>query len=103
MYFSLSLLACGSSSVHPLKRYEEWFPGVDYVDWCGVSLFQQPYDCPPGALDNCSMPFADAFATYCSGLGLPVMIAESTPFGGAALTWQLCLCIIPFSLQGLWQ
>ena len=23
----------------------DWFPGEDYVDWCGVSLFQQPYSC----------------------------------------------------------
>jgi hypothetical protein len=26
-------------------RYDEWFPGREYVDMCGVSIFQQPYHC----------------------------------------------------------
>ena len=61
--------------------YDAWFPGADVVDWCGVSLFQQPYYC--GTQSNCtSMYYADKFANYCSERRLPLMIAESTPFGG---------------------
>jgi hypothetical protein len=26
-------------------RYDEWFPGRDFIDMCGVSIFQQPYHC----------------------------------------------------------
>jgi hypothetical protein len=24
---------------------EAWYPGDSYVDWCGISLFQQPFEC----------------------------------------------------------
>jgi hypothetical protein len=58
-----------------------WFPGADVVDWCGVSLFQQPYYC--GGSTNCpSMRYADEFAALCASMGVPLMVAESTPFGG---------------------
>lgn len=55
--------------------YDSWFPGVEYVDWCGVSLFQQPYD-------SALMTHANQFALFCKAHKLPLMIAESTPFGG---------------------
>jgi hypothetical protein len=58
-----------------------WFPGADVVDWCGVSLFQQPYHC--GARTDCpTMRYAEEFASLCASMGIPLMIAESTPFGG---------------------
>lgn len=58
----------------------DWFPGTEFVDWCGVSMFQQPYDCTESS--QCKMEYADALAEFCSQHGLPLMIAESTPFGG---------------------
>jgi hypothetical protein len=61
--------------------YTEWFPGVDVVDWCGISLFQQPYHCGERA-DCATMQYADSFAKLCTSLDKPIMIAESTPFGG---------------------
>jgi hypothetical protein len=65
--------------------HTSWFPGTDVVDWCGVSLFQQPYYCAHST--NCpTMQFADEFAALCSSLGVPLMIAESTPFGGIIAT-----------------
>ena len=35
----------------------EWFPGDEYVDWCGVSLFQQPYDCQ--TIADCRFLYAE--------------------------------------------
>ena len=66
-----------ASGFEPRDGYthESWFPGVDYVNWCGVSLFQQPYD-------PTLMRHANEFALLCNSLNLPLMIAESTPFGG---------------------
>lgn len=61
--------------------YDAWYPGRDYVDWCGVSLFQQPYHCGQ-QIDCPTMLHADEFATYCKERGIPMMIAESAPFGG---------------------
>lgn len=71
-----------------------WFPGKNYVDWCGVSLFQQPFNCSITNTSNgnnltyssqaCSQSFAhvEELVAVCDGLGIPVMIAESTPIGG---------------------
>jgi len=54
---------------------DAWYPGNEYVDWCGVSLFQQPYD-------N-DFTYAEQLISFCKAHGhKPVMIAESTPYGG---------------------
>ena len=54
-----------------------WFPGEGFVDYCGVSVFQQAYgDSPLGDLG-----YAHAMADFCDERGLPLIIAESTPFG----------------------
>ena len=57
-----------------------WYPGDEYVDWCGISLFQQPYDCSTEFL--CTFPYVDDLISLCKGKNIPIMIAESTPFGG---------------------
>jgi hypothetical protein len=93
-----------------------WFPGRDVVDMCGVSVFQQPYDCTRayessngsssssgsdsthagemdrsvyggGSTSHC-MPYIHRMAAFCSGeqRGLPLMIGESTPFGGISVS-----------------
>jgi hypothetical protein len=59
---------------------DDWFPGATFVDWCGVSLFQQPYDCQ--SADVCRMEYPSKFAEFCIKNSLPLMIAESAPFGG---------------------
>lgn len=61
--------------------FQLWFPGKTYVDWCGISLFEQPYECDPFEPD-CTLPHIDAMANFCRDLNIPMMIAESTPFGG---------------------
>jgi hypothetical protein len=57
-----------------------WYPGDDVVDWCGVSIFTQPYACQ--LADKCQMPYAEDVASFCKARQKPLMIAESTPFGG---------------------
>ena len=57
--------------------YEAWWPGIDKVDYCGVSIFQQAYgDSPMGDLAT-----AKDIARFCRSYQKPLMIAESTPFG----------------------
>jgi len=61
----------------------DFYPGDDYVDWIGVSLFSQLYTDPKRqTLGNRETVTAvlDFAANNCSNK--PVMIAESTPFGG---------------------
>lgn len=72
-----------SYAQHPWKsiEYIDWFPGMNYVDWCGISLFDQPYQCEQSPM-NCQFEHADRFAEFCTSKNLPMMIAESTPFGG---------------------
>ena len=75
----MQLLTCYLS----IKRLSDWFPGSDYVDWCGLSIFQQPYSCRSAS--SCSMKYLDSMATFCKNKQIPIMIAESTPFGGTSL------------------
>jgi hypothetical protein len=60
----------------------EWFPGAEFVDYCGVSFFQQPYECQIAT--ECRINPVEELATFCrdGGSNIPIMIAESTPFGG---------------------
>lgn len=61
---------------------EDWFPGESYVDWCGISVFQQPYECKEEFTFEGCMEHAIRMAEYCHRKSIPLMIAESTPFGG---------------------
>jgi hypothetical protein len=56
-----------------------FYPGDEYVDWVGVSIFQQFYANKPGGgtLANVETVLEFAKEHY-----KPTMIAESTPFGG---------------------
>ena len=65
---------------------EDWFPGDDYVDWCGISVFQQPYDCKEEFTFEGCMEYAQTMAEFCKRKEIPLMIAESTPFGGIVTT-----------------
>ena len=75
-----------------------FYPGDDYVDWVGVSLFLQLYRDPTAAMTNTSASLSTSNDTMTSTYvvnpmvqrvldfgqqhGKPLMIAESTPFGG---------------------
>eukprot|EP01041_Mallomonas_annulata_P006200 gene6200-12566_t len=59
---------------------DSWYPGDEYVDWCGISLFQQPYECEQEF--QCVFLHADHVIKFCKKHSKPMMIAESTPFGG---------------------
>ena len=68
----------------PLHYY---YPGDDVVDWIGLSLFQQLY--PWAAADNNFAGGTKAqvleVLDYAKLHDKPIMIAESTPFGGMYL------------------
>jgi hypothetical protein len=58
---------------------EDFYPGDEYVDWVGVSLFQQFYHTNRGGGTFANVETVLEFAKE---HGKPTMIAESTPFGG---------------------
>ena len=53
----------------------DWYPGDDYVDWVGISLFGHMYAAGLNAEGNAVFEFAREH-------GKPVMIAESSPIQG---------------------
>lgn len=70
-----------------------WYPGDDYVDWAGISVFQQ-FNGQPGALDD-----LEKFCAFARSRKKPLMICESAPFGGISETrwtnwFQPCLDLI---------
>ena len=77
--------ASGFKPRHHLELMD-WFPGEEFVDICAVSLFQQPFDsCSyggEGTSSICEMTHVHNVLKQCQELDLPLMIAESTPFGG---------------------
>jgi hypothetical protein len=56
-------------SDHPGKQWMDWYPGDDYVDWFGVSLFSTE-----------QIPRAANFLKLARQHGKPFMICESTPW-----------------------
>ena len=62
-------------------KLADFYPGNDYVDWIGVSLFSQLYIDPALAgLGN--RETVQAVLDFAGAHKKPLMIAESTPFGG---------------------
>jgi hypothetical protein len=61
---------------HPLSA---WYPGDDYVDWVGISLFGHMYGRDPG-------PYADAVFDFAREHRKPVMVAEASPINGVSPT-----------------
>jgi hypothetical protein len=61
------------------KNYplSDWYPGDEYVDWVGLSVFGTPYD---GDLN----PESDAVLELAKKHRKPVMIAEANPVHGIA-------------------
>jgi hypothetical protein len=70
-----------------------WYPGDDYVDWAGISVYQQ-FDGTLGTVAD-----IDNFCNFAKSRNKPIMIAESTPYGGISnarwTNWFLpCLDLI---------
>jgi len=62
----------------PFRDYplSDWYPGDEYVDWVGISVFFQPYDgADPG-------PETDTVLDFARQHKKPVMIAEANPVLG---------------------
>uniref|UniRef100_A0A6T6HVZ4 GH26 domain-containing protein n=1 Tax=Craspedostauros australis TaxID=1486917 RepID=A0A6T6HVZ4_9STRA len=64
------------------------YPGDDYVDWVGVSVFQQFYPWAPRAAEYSAGAIEDLeeVMDFAQNHSKPIMIAESTPFGG--IKWE---------------
>ena len=62
----------------PYKKYPitEWYPGDDYVDWVGISIFGHAYGGPDMGSD------ADKVLEFARDHKKPVMIAETNPVAG---------------------
>lgn len=94
----------GAPKVHPL---ESFWPGEEYVDWVGVSVFQQLY---PWANDNNGVDSDWAGGTIADVEEVlhfakrhgnkPTMIAESTPFGGIDMVTNETLA---YGLSDPWE
>ena len=70
-----------------------WYPGDDYVDWAGISVYEQ-FDGTLGTVAD-----LDNFCAFAKSRNKPIMIAESTPYGGISnarwANWFLpCLDLI---------
>jgi len=68
-----------SSAYPPLgfPDLDAWYPGDEYVDWCGFSWFLAPNF----GVSPTSAQLADAMLTFARQHNKPVMIAESSPQG----------------------
>jgi len=63
----------------------DFYPGDDYVDWVGISIFQQLYPWASKVGNFAaggSIEYVEELLDFAKRHDKPVMIAESTPFGG---------------------
>ncbi len=71
---------------------DEFYPGDSYVDWIGISIFQQLYpwandgDDEGGNFAGGNMNEVIEVLEYAKARDKPTMIAESTPYGGINVT-----------------
>jgi hypothetical protein len=56
------------------RKVTDWYPGDEYVDWVGLSAFQQLLTGETRQLEF--------VADFAKAHGIPLMICEATPFGG---------------------
>ncbi len=73
-----NLVLVWSSSASPCfakHPVEAWYPGDDYVDWVGISLFRQFH----GSLGT--EEDLTRLCEFAKGKNLPIGIVESTPYG----------------------
>ena len=80
----------GAGLVDHHLQLDDFYPGNDYVDWVGVSIFQQVYHHHkhPSQGEQSSIWSGGSYESLTAVLDFavahdkPVLIAESTPFGG---------------------
>ena len=60
--------------------FSAWWPGGDVVDLCAVSIFQQAFG-DSFVAGGGGLGRAEEVADFCARRRIPLMIAESTPFG----------------------
>jgi hypothetical protein len=78
----------GATAEMTRSLLDEYYPGDDYVDWIAVSIFSQVYPSHSTATVPDSIPRLGSRSTvetildYAVRHGKPIMIAESSPFGG---------------------
>lgn len=71
---------------------DHFYPGDSYVDWVGISIFQQLYpwandgDDKSGNFAGGNIYHVKEVLEFAKALEKPIMIAESTPFGGMNVT-----------------
>jgi pimeloyl-ACP methyl ester carboxylesterase len=79
----------GAPKVVELARF---YPGDQYVDWVGISLFQQLYpwarNTEEGEFSGGTMEQVTEVLEFATARDKPIMIAESTPFFGMDLAEQ---------------
>lgn len=69
------------------QRHEDiskWYPGDDYVDWMGVSMFLTLDEVPVAQLDYdapSQRELTDELVNFARARGKPVLIAEASPQG----------------------
>ncbi|UII23856.1 Ig-like domain-containing protein [Fulvivirga ligni] len=77
----------GSNFAAARENLNDWYPGDDYVDWCGISWFIAPQEADNifGFADVNGLPnqddLADEMLNFARSHNKPVMIAEATPQG----------------------
>lgn len=81
---------CWHSWAAPTRaQLDDFYPGSRYVDWIGISIFQQLYPWAKNSVTTSGNDFAGGtrdqvqkVLDFALKQNKPVMIAESTPFGG---------------------
>jgi hypothetical protein len=69
------------ASSRDIEHLSKFYPGTDFVDWIGVSIFQQLYPWSKSDVGG-RLQDLEAVLDFAVSHGKPIMIAESTPFGG---------------------
>jgi hypothetical protein len=79
----------GGPKVAELDRF---YPGEKYVDWVGISIFQQLYpwaqNTNEGVFSGGTIKLVTEVLEFATARDKPIMIAESTPFFGIDLAEQ---------------
>ena len=88
VYHSFGQLNAGRFGGDKGRELDAYFPGDEWVDWVGVSLFKAPIPWlnnknPPTTSPE-SFYYASVVASFSKNHKKPFMIAESSPWGGVA-------------------
>ncbi len=67
-----------------IESLDDFYPGDEYVDWVGISIFQQvyPWSTESSHFAGGTRKYIEEVADFAQQHHKPILIAESTPFGG---------------------